>query len=106
MNGRPKKWTNDTISYSEMLNLAFNNNPPTGDGIIMTVTYSRGVDRAQDNRCGVTCSSGDEIGAATFLEAHFRWRQAVSKASRARRGKSPHSASAGRPARRPSGGTA
>lgn len=47
VNGRPKKWTSDTISYSELLNLAFNNNPPTGDGIVITVTYSRGVDRAQ-----------------------------------------------------------
>lgn len=47
VNGRPKKWASDTISYSELLNLAYNNNPPTGDGVVITVTFSRGVDRAQ-----------------------------------------------------------
>lgn len=47
VNGRPKRWASDTISYSDLLSLAFNNNPPTGDGIVITVTYSRGVDRAQ-----------------------------------------------------------
>lgn len=35
------------ISYSDLTGLAYNNNPPTVENVVITVTYSRGVDRDQ-----------------------------------------------------------
>lgn len=42
VNGRQKSWTkNSDISYDEVVHLAFEN-PPTGDGVQITVQYTRG----------------------------------------------------------------
>jgi hypothetical protein len=41
VNGRPKKVAPE-VSYDEIVNLAFNNNPPSGPNIIITVTYRHG----------------------------------------------------------------
>lgn len=42
VNGRRKTWPkNDDISYSEVVRLAFEN-PPSGDGVQITVQYTRG----------------------------------------------------------------
>jgi hypothetical protein len=40
VNGRPKSWTEDTISYSQVVDLAFP--PPHKSTEIFTVQYSRG----------------------------------------------------------------
>lgn len=40
VNGRPKPWNEDTISNSQVVNLAFP--PPHGPNEIFTVQYSRG----------------------------------------------------------------
>jgi len=47
VNGRPRKWSDDKISYNDLVGLAYNNNPPTGQDVVITVTYSKGVDRDQ-----------------------------------------------------------
>jgi Multiubiquitin len=39
VNGRSKKVTSDELSYQAIVNLAFDNNPPTGPNIVITVTY-------------------------------------------------------------------
>jgi len=48
VNGRqkevPKK---EELSYDEVVNLAFNNTPPTGENVVITVTYSKGIDGKQ-----------------------------------------------------------
>jgi len=33
-----------TISYEQVVNFGFDNNPPTGPDVVITVNYSRGVD--------------------------------------------------------------
>jgi hypothetical protein len=42
VNGRPKEVTEKEITYEEIVNLAFDNNPPTGENVVITVTYSKG----------------------------------------------------------------
>jgi len=42
VNGRQRSWPkNSEISYEQVIHLAFEN-PPTGDGIQITVNYTRG----------------------------------------------------------------
>lgn len=47
VNGRSKTWSEKEISYSDLVNLAYSNKPPTGDMVVITVTYSKGEDRQQ-----------------------------------------------------------
>ncbi len=44
VNTKPKSWESDTISYSQVVNLAF---PSEGGNSIFTVQYSHGVDNAK-----------------------------------------------------------
>ena len=48
VNGRqkvvPRK---EELSFAELVALAFNNNPPTGPNVVITVTYSKGEDGKQ-----------------------------------------------------------
>lgn len=48
VNGREKKVTTDELSYDQVVNLAFNDKPPTGPNIVITVTYRN----AEDNKQG------------------------------------------------------
>lgn len=41
VNGRPKQVEEKPLSYEEVVKLAFDN-PPQGENILITVTYSRG----------------------------------------------------------------
>ena len=42
VNGRPRKWATPTISYADVTGIAYNGAPPSGDGVVITVTYSKG----------------------------------------------------------------
>jgi len=42
INGRSKVVEQPALTYAEVVNLAFDNNPPTGEFIVITVTYRRG----------------------------------------------------------------
>lgn len=42
VNGRQRQVTAKEMSYAEIVNLAFDNNPPSGPYIVITVTYRRG----------------------------------------------------------------
>jgi multiubiquitin len=42
VNGREKEVEKGDLSYEQVVNLAFNNNPPQGPNIVITVTYSKG----------------------------------------------------------------
>lgn len=44
------------LSYDEVVNLAYNNNPPSGPNVIITVTYSRG-----ENGKGGSMLPGDTV---------------------------------------------
>ncbi len=48
VNGREKKVTTDELSYEQVLDLAYNNNPPSGPNIVITVTYRN----AEENKQG------------------------------------------------------
>jgi hypothetical protein len=56
VNGRqkvvPKK---ETLSFDEIVNLAYDNNPPSGPNIVVTVTYSKG----EDGKQGTLVKGGD-----------------------------------------------
>jgi hypothetical protein len=41
VNGRPKEVPKEDITYDQVVALAFEN-PPTGDNILITITYRRG----------------------------------------------------------------
>jgi hypothetical protein len=42
VNGRKKEVAASSLSYDEVVNLAFDNQPPRGENVIITVTYSKG----------------------------------------------------------------
>ncbi len=42
VNGRQTEVAQKEISFEEVVNLAFDNHAPTGDNIVLTVTFSRG----------------------------------------------------------------
>lgn len=42
ISGRPFEVEKKDISYEEVVDLRYDGNPPTGDGIVITVTYSKG----------------------------------------------------------------
>ena len=47
VNGRRKEVTAKELSFEEIVNLAYDNNPPTGPNVVITVTYSKGEDGKQ-----------------------------------------------------------
>jgi len=42
VNGRKKEVEKDKMSFEDIVNLAFDNNPPKGELIVITVTFSKG----------------------------------------------------------------
>lgn len=42
IDGTPHEWTEKEISYEQVVNLAYDNNPPTGENVLITVGYHRG----------------------------------------------------------------
>ncbi len=48
INGRPKEVTSKELTYEEIVNLAYDNNPPTGPNVVITITYAK----AEGNRQG------------------------------------------------------
>lgn len=48
VNGRQKELPKkEEVSFEEIVNLAYDNNPPSGPNIVITVTYSKGEDGKQ-----------------------------------------------------------
>jgi len=47
VNGRKKIVTQREMSFQEIVSLAFDSNPPTGEFIVITITFSRGEDGKQ-----------------------------------------------------------
>jgi hypothetical protein len=47
VNGRKKDVAAKKLAYEDVVNLAFDNNPPQGENIVITVTYSKGEDGKQ-----------------------------------------------------------
>jgi len=42
VDGTKHEWNAELISYDEVVNLAYDNNPPTGENVLITVGYRRG----------------------------------------------------------------
>ena len=42
VDGTPQDWDQKEISYEQVVNLAFDNNPPIGENVLITVGYRRG----------------------------------------------------------------
>lgn len=42
VDGTSHVWTEKEISYAQVVNLAYDNNPPTGANVLITVGYHRG----------------------------------------------------------------
>jgi hypothetical protein len=42
VNGRKKEVATKELSYVDIVNLAYDNNPPTGPNIVITVTFKKG----------------------------------------------------------------
>jgi len=42
VNGQEKQWDQKEISFTQVVNLAFDGNPPTGPNVMFTVAYYRG----------------------------------------------------------------
>ena len=47
VNGRRKEVRAKELSFEEVVNLAFENNPPSGPNVVITVTFSKGEDGKQ-----------------------------------------------------------
>ncbi len=56
VNGRKKEVATKELSYADIINLAYDNNPPTGPNIVITVTFKRGENDKQG-----TLLPGDSI---------------------------------------------
>jgi len=56
INAMPYEVTGKELSYEQVVNLAYNNAPPTGENIVITVTYSRG-----ENGKSGTMLPGDSV---------------------------------------------
>ena len=52
VNGQQTIVTAREMSYEEIVNLAFDNNPPTGPYIVITVTYRRGHGNKPEGNLG------------------------------------------------------
>jgi Multiubiquitin len=42
VDGTEHKWAEKEISYEQVVNLAYDNNPPTGENVLITVGYRKG----------------------------------------------------------------
>jgi len=47
VNGRKREVSTDDVSYVEIVQLAYGNNPPSGPNIVITVTYRNAEDGKQ-----------------------------------------------------------
>lgn len=47
VNGRKQKVSTDELSYEQVVDLAYNDNPPAGPNIVITVTYRNAEDHKQ-----------------------------------------------------------
>jgi len=47
LNGRPMEVTEKELTFEEVVNLAYNNDPPHGPNVVITVTYSKGEEGKQ-----------------------------------------------------------
>lgn len=42
IDGTPYEWEKETVSYEEVVDLAYDGNPPEGENVEITVAYHRG----------------------------------------------------------------
>jgi hypothetical protein len=47
VNGQKKEVGTNVLSYDDVVNLAFDNNPPKGENVVITVTFSKAEDDKQ-----------------------------------------------------------
>jgi hypothetical protein len=57
VNGQEKTVTQKELSYSDVVNLAYNNASPTGENVEISVSYRRG----EDKKATGTLSAGETV---------------------------------------------
>lgn len=57
VDGTPHQWSDKNISYEQVVNLAYDNSPPTGPNVLITVGYHRG----QGNKPEGDLSPGESV---------------------------------------------
>ena len=57
VNGRPKLWVDIDISYTQVISLAYDGQPPSGPDWVFTVTYRKGEDKKKEG----TMTEGDSV---------------------------------------------
>ena len=65
VNGRKKDVAASSLTYDDIVNLAFDNQPPRGENVVITVTYSKGV----HNSSG-TLVSGQDVEIKSGMVFH------------------------------------
>ena len=48
VNGRAKEVSGKELTFEEVVDLAFDGSPPSGDNVVITVTYSKGEDSKKE----------------------------------------------------------
>jgi hypothetical protein len=48
VNGRPKTWSEKDISFTQVVALAYDGNPPAGPDVEFTVSYRKGEDKKKE----------------------------------------------------------
>jgi len=62
INARPYEVETKELSFEDVVNLAYNNAPPSGPNVIITVTYSRGENGKEGSML-----SGDRVKVKTKM---------------------------------------
>ncbi len=52
VDGTPHEWEEKEISYEQVVDLAYDGNPPSGENILITVGYRRGHDDNHEGDLG------------------------------------------------------
>jgi hypothetical protein len=65
VNARPKDVAASSLSYDDVVNLAFDNQPPRGENVVITVAYSKGP-----NNSSGTLVSGQSVEIKSGMVFH------------------------------------
>ena len=67
-NARPKKVPSTEVSFEQVVNLAFDNNPPSGPNIVITVSWRHGNEQGSLSAGGKVTVKGGTIFDVTATD--------------------------------------
>ena len=68
VNARPKKVPSNEVSFEQVVNLAFENSPPSGPNIVITVSYRHGNEQGSLSAGGKVTVKGGTIFDVTATD--------------------------------------